>query len=320
MTLPIPPLQLRYHVGPIEDADYDNPGGTPIFDAFGIPPDAYDAVFDFGCGCGRQARQMLQQQLRPRRYLGVDIQRRMVEWCREHLAPVDPRFEFLHHDVYSPGYAPENTLQLAVPLPAADHSFSLLIATSVFTHLTRAQAEFYLAEVARILTPSGIAYTTWLFFDRASFAFHPTVVSLYASDTDFSQAVLFDREWFLATARAQGLAVLRTIPPEVPGLQWTVLLVRRRPDVQDDFPLGASGAEWVAGATLKPMATSAPGAIAARHHKVEELRITTGRPAAPELSGPLRELDAMRRSQAWKIGRALTAPVRTWRTLTRRRP
>lgn len=314
-SLPMPPMELRYQIGPLDDADYDNPGGMPILDAFGVPHDAYRAVFDFGCGCGRQARQMLQQRVRPRRYLGIDIQRRVIDWCRNNLATADPAFEFLHHDVYAPWYAPENSLRLALPLPAADQSFSLVVATSVFTHLTRSQVEFYLSEVARILTADGVAFTTWLFFDRASFAFHPEVYSLYISEADFAQAVVFDREWFLETVRALGLGVQRTFLPEVAGHQWTVLLVRRSPGMADDFPLGADGAEFVAGATLKPIATAPPGEIAARHHKVLPLRVIQGRPPQPELFGALRELDAMRRTQAWRIGRALTAPVRRLRAM-----
>ena len=317
-ALPLPPMELRYQIGPLDDADYDNPGGTPILDAFGVPHEAYRAVFDFGCGCGRQARQMLQQQLRPRRYVGVDIQRRVIDWCQNNLATVDPAFRFLHHDVYAPWYAPENSLRLALPLPAAGQSFSLVMATSVFTHLTRGQVEFYLSEVARILTPDGIAFTTWLFFDRASFSFHPEVYSLYLSEADFAQAVLFDREWFLETVRALGLGVRRTFLPEVAGHQWTVLLVRRTPGMADDFPIAAAGAEFVAGATFKPIATTPPGETAARHHKVLPLRVTQGRPSAPELFGALRELDAMRRTRVWRIGRAVTSPLRRLRAIAGR--
>lgn len=202
MSLPLPPLELRYQIGPLDDADYDNPAGMPILDAFGVPHDVYRAVFDFGCGCGRQARQMLQQKVRPRRYLGVDIQRRVIDWCNDNLAIADPAFEFLHHDVYAPWYAAENSLRLGM---------------------------------------------------------------------------------------------------------------------SDAFPTGADGADLVAGATLKPIATTAPGEIAARHHKVLPLRVVQGSPSPPELFGALRELDAMRRTHAWRIGRALTAPVRGLRAMMGRR-
>ena len=85
---------------------------------------------------------------------------------RGNLSPIDPNFQFLHHDIYSPYYAPDNSLRLALPFPVNDSTFSLVIANSVFTHLTKSQAEYYLSETARILTPGGMAFTTWLFFDR----------------------------------------------------------------------------------------------------------------------------------------------------------
>lgn len=80
---------------------YDNPTGAPIFD--GLAADAWRTYLDFGCGCGRSARRLMQQAPRPQRYIGVDLHRGMVRWCQENLAPLADGFEFIHHDVYSPG-------------------------------------------------------------------------------------------------------------------------------------------------------------------------------------------------------------------------
>ena len=140
-SIPMPPLELRSWVGPTDVSDFDNPTGTPIYGEYGIPLAAYDTVFDFGCGCGRIARQLLQQNPRPRRYVGIDVHKGLVEWCQENLTPVDPQYEFLHHDVYSPNYAPGNSLRLALPFPVNQAEFSLIIAHSVFTHLTKSQAD-----------------------------------------------------------------------------------------------------------------------------------------------------------------------------------
>ena len=154
--IPLPPLELRTWVGPTDPADYENPSGTPIYAGFDVPLETYEAVFDFGCGCGRVARQLLQQDPKPRSYVGIDVNNGLVEWCQENLSPVDQNFRFFHHDVYSPNYAPGNRLQLALPLPANDGEFTLVIAHSVFTHLTRTQAEYYLSEIRRILGPRGM--------------------------------------------------------------------------------------------------------------------------------------------------------------------
>jgi len=105
-SMPIPPLELRKLVGPEDPAAFDNPSGTPIYADFGIPPETYETVFDFGCGCGRLARQLLQQNPKPRRYIGIDVHKGMIKWCRNSITPVDPNYQFFHQDVYSPSYAP----------------------------------------------------------------------------------------------------------------------------------------------------------------------------------------------------------------------
>ena len=165
VKVPMPPIDLRRMVGPTDPEAFDNPSGQPIYSQFGLPLSAYESVFDFGCGCGRIARQLLQQNPRPRRYIGIDIHSGMIEWCQRNLTPIDPHFQFFHHDVYSPGYSPRNSLQLAQPFPSGDGEVTLFFASSVFTHLLKRQTEYYLHELVRVLNPQGVAFTTWFFFD-----------------------------------------------------------------------------------------------------------------------------------------------------------
>ena len=312
----MPPLELRTWVGPTDTVDFDNPSGVPIYAEFGIPLESYETVFDFGCGCGRLARQLLQQNPTPRRYVGIDVHKGMIEWCQNNLTPVDVNYQFVHHDVYSYWYAPGNKMQLAEPFPVSDADFSLVIAHSVFTHLTKSQAEYYLSEVARILTPQGIAFTSWFFFDRASFPFLPEVYCLYTSEVDFAQAVLFDREWFIATVRNVGLGVRMTRSPGMAGQQWIVFLAKRTPDMMDQFPLGEDGAEWVCGASMKRIAEpTLPPETVAKIRKAAVLRTGPDKPKPPPLFGALGELDQIKRSWSWRIGRALTSPIRTVRRL-----
>jgi SAM-dependent methyltransferase len=248
-------------------------------------------VFDFGCGCGRLARQLLQQTPRPRRYVGVDAHPGMVAWCKQHLSAVDPAFQFFHHDVYAP-HTPENTLRLAEPFPVGDEEFSLFIAHSVFTHLVRPQAEYYLAELARILRPGGVAFTSWFFFDRMSFSFYSDgPYTLYLSETNPNDVAIYDRGWFLDTVRRLGLGVRRTDMPGSPGHQWPVYLEKRTAQTEDHFPLGEDGSEWLCGATYRPAAKATiPQETLAKH----QLSVGAESPAAlhgpPPLSGPLAEL------------------------------
>lgn len=326
-VVPLPPPAMRGMVGPTDPRFFDNPGGGPIYAGFGLPREAYTSVFDFGCGCGRQARQLLLQTPRPRRYVGIDTNREMVEWCRANLTPIDQAFQFRHHDVYSPTYAPENSIRLAEPFPVEDGAFSLVLAHSVFTHLTQAQADYYLHETARILAPDGLAFTSWFFFDRGSFPFLGEGRScLFVDENAPSEAVIYDREWVLEAVRRAGLRVWRTDPPAVAGHQWTVFLARRSAGSVDSFPLGEEGSEWLCGATAKPMAapkvgietvTGTPAATAghaaanaAGHAAVPP---QPRWPEPPALVGPLAELAAARRGwggRLWLMARAFARWLR----------
>ena len=128
--LPIPPFEMRQLVGPTDEAAFDNPTGDPILS---VPDRYFDAVLDFGCGCGRLARQMTQQRTRPRRYLGFDLHPGMVRWCQQNIAPRSPGFEFRHHDVENKYFNPGAGKPPLLPMPAEDGSFSLIVALSVFT-------------------------------------------------------------------------------------------------------------------------------------------------------------------------------------------
>lgn len=229
-TLPVPPLEMRQLVGPTDPAAFDNPAGAPIVAS--IPLDKYRAVFDFGCGCGRLARQLIQQRPRPERYVGIDLHAGMVGWCQNHLAPHAPGFEFFHHDVYNYWFNPGEGKPSGAPFPVPDRSFSLLLGWSVFTHLTEEQCVHYMREVARVLEPGGIAHTTWFLFDRADFPFMQSH-ALYVSYLDPSAAVVFDHAWVRELAREHGLALSSIVPPAIKGYHWQIQLTPFGPGVTE---------------------------------------------------------------------------------------
>lgn len=221
-ALPIPPLEMRRLVGPTDPAMFDNPSGALVFPEIGA--DAYRSVLDFGCGCGRIARQLIQQRARPDRYVGIDLHPGMTRWCSQNLAPVAPGFDFLHHDVGNRGFNPGDKPSVA-PFPAGDDEFTLVIAHSVFTHLVQEQAVHYLREVARVLRPDGVFYATWFFFDKRLYPMMQEFQNaLYINHSDPTNAVIFDREWVRARVRENGLVIHTVKPPAVRGFQWVTLI------------------------------------------------------------------------------------------------
>lgn len=95
-------------------------------------------MLDWGCGSGRLSRLFLKSRPGPEVF-GCDIDAEAVAWCRDNL----PEGRFSHS-----GPLP--------PLPFPDGFFPLVIAYSVFTHLTRETQLAWLDEMRRIIAPRGI--------------------------------------------------------------------------------------------------------------------------------------------------------------------
>lgn len=222
---------MRELVGPTDAEAFDNPPGKPIWND--LPAYAWRHYLDIGCGCGRQARRLIQQSPRPDRYTGIDLHRGMVQWCRDNLTPHAQEFQFLHHPIYNPGLNPDPLLPWAIPIPIEDGSCSLIEATSVFTHMIEGQAEHYLDEVARILAEDGTFIATWFLFDKEGFPFmQETQNALYINDRDPTNAVVFDRGWLQSGLADRGLAVVRADMPPVRGFHWQLRIVRDHPGVE----------------------------------------------------------------------------------------
>ena len=233
--LPLPPHEMRMLVGPLDPALFDNPDGKLVFP--GLEPTQFRSVLDFGCGCGRVARQLIQQRPRPERYVGLDLHSGMIKWCNRNLAPHAPGFEFRHHDVFYEAFNPGRNKPLHAPFQLASDQFSLVIALSVFTHLTQVQAEAYLAELSRVLEPGGILLTSWFLFDKRDFPMmQEDQNTLFINEFDVRNAVIYDRSWTRAAAARAGLVIRDAIPPGIRGHQWELRMTQ--PGIRVDV------AEW----------------------------------------------------------------------------
>jgi len=233
--LPLPPLEMRELVGPTDIAAFDNPTRKPVYEY--LDASLYDRVFDFGCGCGRVARQLILQQPSPKLYLGVDLHAGMIRWCQQNLQPAAPHFSFLHHDVFNTRFNPKPGAPSVAAFPAANSQFTLVNALSVFTHLTEEQAVHYLRECARILRPEGVLHASWFLFDKREFPMmRPETAALYVSYVDPSAAVIFDRDWVRTTARQAGLRICGIVAPHIRGHQWVLMMTKRQDAPEPEFP------------------------------------------------------------------------------------
>jgi SAM-dependent methyltransferase len=238
-SLPLPPPELRKIVGPMDDAFWLNPSGDfflarlPIIRTAEEMSHLHGRIFDFGCGGGRIAIQLMMQRERPREYCGIDINRSLIQWCQANLAPYR-NFRFLHHEVFNLTYAPENSRNEFLPFPVEDGSFTLAICHSVFTHLFQGQTVSYLRELRRILELDGLVYSTWFFFNRSAFAaLAPEQYCLFVNEHDPTQAVYYDWGWFCETVKTMGFKIAWVDWTKVSGFQTCVFLHKgnRYPDI-----------------------------------------------------------------------------------------
>ena len=132
----------------------------------GLQP--HDQVLDIGCGYGRIAVP-LTRYLDGGVYDGFDISAKAIRWCRTHIGPRFPNFHFTHADVRNGHYNPNGRIApQEFVFPYAESSFDVVIAVSLFTHLTRAAARRYVDESARVLRPGGRCIASFYILDGES--------------------------------------------------------------------------------------------------------------------------------------------------------
>lgn len=146
-TTPLPPPDLMFRVTH-SHSGYDFVASGVVNLSEILPhllphlPEARPHLLDFGCGCGRLARHLLQDE-RFGAYTGCDIDDEAVRWCRAGLS--GGQFVTI---------APE------APTEFGDGSFAAIICYSVMTHLARDHQAFWLSELHRIMAPGGILAVT----------------------------------------------------------------------------------------------------------------------------------------------------------------
>lgn len=145
----LPPAYLRVLTAGSADAEVFVRQGQAAAQEFaalaaahGAPMGAGVRVLEFGCGCGRVARWLIETT--GAAFSGCDVNPQLVDWCAAHLAG----------DFRRTGLSP--------PLPYEDAAFDVVYALSVFTHMHEDNARAWFAELGRVVRPGGLALITFL--------------------------------------------------------------------------------------------------------------------------------------------------------------
>ena len=115
-----------------------------------------EVVLELGCGHGRTGRGLLSYLRWPGRYVGLDVDRRRIEFARSRIQAKWPGFEFVWADVRDTHYNPQGSVEAAsYVFPFTDAAFDLVYAASLFTHLLPEDTLNYLRESRRVLKHPG---------------------------------------------------------------------------------------------------------------------------------------------------------------------
>jgi SAM-dependent methyltransferase len=203
-----------------------------------------DQILDVGCGLGRVAVPLSRLLDQRGSYDGFDTSPEYIEWCTRSL-PLDPaRFRFRHFDIQSSHYNESGAISAETfPFPWPDHSFSLTIAVSLFTHLSAAAARNYLLEIARTLQPNGRLFASFFVLDEQSrqLAERDTTDPRFTTRFDEGMigdpsnpeaAVAFNAEWLAETLASAGLVFDAFYPGRwrhLPVMSHQDILVAHKP-------------------------------------------------------------------------------------------
>ncbi|MFB3815004.1 MAG: class I SAM-dependent methyltransferase [Terriglobales bacterium] len=185
-----------------------------------LRPDS--SILEIGCGVGRFAVPLTRVLGSHGRYEGFDIVEAGIHWCRRAISPRFPNFRFTHSDIFNKHYNPDGK---ALPehwrFPYADASFDLVVAVSVFTHMTPEAVEHYLAETARVLRPEGKLIASFFILDEESRAMIRQDLAMVALVHPFGTAAVLDPD-FPETAIGHDLTSLAACCERV-GLSMEVV-------------------------------------------------------------------------------------------------
>lgn len=156
-VLPLPNQRMMLHIGAqtTENFFVVADAWAQVLSRFILPG---SHVLDIGCGCGRTARILTNNQ-NVERYTGFDVIEPYILWCNRYFGEIyHDRFRFYHLDVRTARYNPEGKLTCkTAKFPAKSSAVDFLYAASLFTHLMPDDLRSYAAEMYRVLTVEGLA-------------------------------------------------------------------------------------------------------------------------------------------------------------------
>ena len=248
-TLTLPPPDIRLggaHF--LDDRTFVQSGMADVRRlerAFGLA--AGDVVLDIGCGVGRLAIGVVATE-NAAEYVGMDVAKDSIAWCRRNIQRHHPALRFVHLDVANARYQPDGrAIDDSYRLPLPDASVAVIHLYSVFSHMEADDVRRYLREFRRLLRPDGGVFLTAFLEDGVEdVAINPAGYGPLKWDGAL-HAVRFSRAFFERLVDDAGLSISRLDPHTETDEQSAVYLVRSH-----------QGAPHAATASREPSSSQAP--------------------------------------------------------------
>lgn len=177
-----------------------------------------ERILDLGCGPGHHARPLTEFLSDEGSFEGLDIATPVIDFCKSAYAAFK-NFNFTHADIQNDHYNAEGRFrQNQYKLPFKDSEFDLVYSVSLFTHLPPEDTLSYLAEIRRVLKPTGRFISTFFLINAeaeagianensaAVFRFpHNCGTHRLLSVEDRAAGVAYDESWIRRALTQSGL-------------------------------------------------------------------------------------------------------------------
>ncbi len=192
-------------------------------------------VLDIGCGQGRLATGLIRA-VGALDYLGLDVHRASIRWCRRHIQAEHPTYRFERLGVANARYNPRGArLDARFRFDLPDRCGDIIYLFSVFSHMPEAELRVYLAEFQRVLARGGrVFFTTFVEDGVPPVSINPRGYA-FAEPCGPLHVVRYERSHLFSLVEAAGFEVAEFVHGcEVDGQSGVYLRRRERRGADGD--------------------------------------------------------------------------------------
>lgn len=159
MKIPLPPSNVRVGIkSRRDDAAYLQSAvehAQLLSQRCGVTKES--RVLDIGCGQARLLYGLIEHFGSLKKYTGVDVSKRSIDWLNEHVAPKVPFAEFLWIDYRNARYNAEGNSNSAWQM---EEKYNCATLFSVFSHMLSHDVDTYMAIISSVLNKGGYVVLT----------------------------------------------------------------------------------------------------------------------------------------------------------------